>query len=92
LKDFGIDGSFEQHNSKLKEKIKLAIMQKFLNQFAGMLDNSRIPPFIGSSWVIGARNKNGREFCQRSTHWFLATLLHGMKRISLRYGKFTVII
>ncbi len=69
LKDFGIDGSFG--TTKLKNyKGKTSDYAEISKSVASLLDNSPIPPFIGSnSWVIGAqKTKSGKVIFANDPH------------------------
>lgn len=69
LKDFGIDGSFGK--TQLKSfKGKSNDYAEISKSVASLLDNSPIPPFIGSnSWVIGApKTKNGKVIFANDPH------------------------
>jgi penicillin amidase len=84
LKDFGIDGSFNTtriKNAKEKPQEYIAISKSV----ASLLDQSPIPPFVGSnSWVLAPKKtKNGKvifandphiEFSQPGT-WYEAHLV-----------------
>ena len=69
LKDFGIDGSLgskQLKSYKAKTDDYLAVSQSI----AALLDNSPIPPFIGSnSWIIGApKTKKGKVIFANDPH------------------------
>ncbi|MFV5691181.1 penicillin acylase family protein [Flavobacterium sp. LT1R49] len=69
LKDFGIDGSFNTtriKNAKERSQEYIAIAKSI----ASLLDQSPIPPFIGSnSWVIGPKKtKNGKVIFANDPH------------------------
>ena len=69
LKDFGLDGSFG--TTQLKSyKGKSNDYAQISKSVASLLDNSPIPPFIGSnSWVIGAqKTKNGKVIFANDPH------------------------
>ncbi len=69
LKDFGIDGSLG--TTQLKSyKAKSNDYAQISKSVASLLDNSPIPPFIGSnSWVIGAqKTKNGKVIFANDPH------------------------
>ena len=62
LKDFGIDGSLAK--TQLKSfKAKSEAYSAISKSVASLLENSPIPPFIGSnSWVVGPqKTKSGKE-------------------------------
>ena len=69
LKDFGIDGSFNTtriKNAKEQPQEYVAIA----NSVASLLDQSPIPPFVGSnSWVIAPqKTKNGKVIFANDPH------------------------
>jgi penicillin amidase len=69
LKDFGIDGSFNTtqiKNAKEKPQEYVAIAKSV----ASLLDQSPIPPFVGSnSWVIAPqKTKNGKVIFANDPH------------------------
>ncbi|MFE3868036.1 penicillin acylase family protein [Flavobacterium sp. LS2P90] len=69
LKDFGIDGSFNTtriKNAKEQPQEYAAIA----NSIASLLDQSPIPPFVGSnSWVIAPqKTKNGKVIFANDPH------------------------
>ena len=69
LKDFGIDGSFNTtriKNAKEQPQEYIAIA----NSVASLLDQSPIPPFVGSnSWVIAPqKTKNGKVIFANDPH------------------------
>ena len=69
LKDFGIDGSFNStriKNAKEQPQEYAAIA----NSVASLLDQSPIPPFVGSnSWVIAPqKTKNGKVIFANDPH------------------------
>jgi penicillin amidase len=69
LKDFGIDGSFNTtriKNAKEQPQEYAAIA----NSVASLLDQSPIPPFVGSnSWVIATqKTKNGKVIFANDPH------------------------
>ncbi|SEF41773.1 penicillin acylase family protein [Flavobacterium urumqiense] len=69
LKDFGIDGSFNTtriKNAKKQPQEYVAIA----NSVASLLDQSPIPPFVGSnSWVIAPqKTKNGKVIFANDPH------------------------
>ncbi|HEY4617744.1 MAG TPA: penicillin acylase family protein [Flavobacterium sp.] len=69
LKDFGLDGSFNTtkiKNAKEKPEEYLAISKSI----SALLDQSPIPPFIGSnSWVIGGKKtKSGKVLFANDPH------------------------
>lgn len=69
LKDFGLDGSLG--TTQLKNyKGEVADYAAVSKSIAALLDNSPIPPFIGSnSWVIGAqKTKNGKVILANDPH------------------------
>ncbi|GEC77589.1 penicillin acylase family protein [Flavobacterium aquatile] len=69
LKDFGLDGSLG--TTQLKSyKGKSNDYAQISKSVASLLDNSPIPPFIGSnSWVIGAqKTKNGKVIFANDPH------------------------
>lgn len=69
LKDFGLDGSLV--TTQLKSyKGKSNDYAQISKSVASLLDNSPIPPFIGSnSWVIGAqKTKNGKVIFANDPH------------------------
>lgn len=69
LKDFGIDGSFS--TTQLKNyKGKYNDYTQISKSVASLLDDTPIPPFIGSnSWVIGAqKTKNGKVIFANDPH------------------------
>lgn len=69
LKDFGIDGSLG--TTQLKNyKTKSNDYAQISKSVASLLDDSPIPPFIGSnSWVIGAqKTKNGKVIFANDPH------------------------
>jgi len=69
LKDFGIDGSLG--TTQLKNyKLKSNNYSEISKSVASLLDNSPVPPFIGSnSWVIGAqKTKNGKVIFANDPH------------------------
>lgn len=69
LKDFGLDGSLG--TTQLKSyKGKSNDYTQISKSVASLLDNSPIPPFIGSnSWVIGAqKTKNGKVIFANDPH------------------------
>jgi len=69
LKDFGIDGSLG--TTQLKNyKGKSNDYTQIATSVAGLLDNSPIPPFIGSnSWVIGSqKTKSGKVIFANDPH------------------------
>lgn len=69
LKDFGIDGSFGK--TQLKSfKGKWNDYSEISKSVTSLLDDSPIPPFIGSnSWVIGApKTKNGKVIFANDPH------------------------
>ncbi|WP_396212504.1 penicillin acylase family protein [Flavobacterium sp.] len=79
LKDFGIDGSLGKTQLKsykgLEAKPNRAVLKsndyaEISKSVASLLDNSPIPPFIGSnSWVIGAqKTKNGKVIFANDPH------------------------
>ncbi len=69
LKDFGIDGSLGTVQLK-NYKGKSNDYAEISKSVASLLDNSPIPPFIGSnSWVIGApKTKNGKVIFANDPH------------------------
>ena len=69
LKDFGIDGSLGTVQLK-SYKGKSNDYAEISKSVASLLDNSPIPPFIGSnSWVIGAsKTKNGKVIFSNDPH------------------------
>ena len=69
LKDFGLDGSLAKTQLK-SYKGKSNDYAEISKSIAGLLDNSPIPPFIGSnSWVIGAqKTKNGKVIFANDPH------------------------
>ena len=69
LKDFGIDGSLGTVQLK-SYKGKSNDYAEISKSVASLLDNSPIPPFIGSnSWVIGApKTKNGKVIFANDPH------------------------
>jgi penicillin G amidase len=69
LKDFGVDGSLGTVQLK-SYKGKSNDYTQISKQVASLLDNSPIPPFIGSnSWVIGApKTKNGKVIFANDPH------------------------
>jgi penicillin G amidase len=69
LKDFGLDGSLG--TTQLKSyKGKSNDYAQISKSIASLLDNSPIPPFIGSnSWVIGSqKTKNGKVIFANDPH------------------------
>ena len=69
LKDFGLDGSLG--TTQLKSyKGKSSDYAQISKSVASLLDNSPVPPFIGSnSWVIGAqKTKNGKVIFANDPH------------------------
>ena len=69
LKDFGVDGSLGTVQLK-NYKGKSNDYAEISKSVASLLDNSPIPPFIGSnSWVIGApKTKNGKVIFSNDPH------------------------
>ena len=69
LKDFGIDGSLGTQQLK-SYKGKSNDYSEISKSVASLLDNSPVPPFIGSnSWVIGApKAKNGKVIFANDPH------------------------
>lgn len=69
LKDFGIDGSLA--HTKLKSfKGKTEAYSEIAKSVAGLLEQSPVPPFIGSnSWVVGPqKTKNGKVLFANDPH------------------------
>ncbi|UPQ79827.1 penicillin acylase family protein [Flavobacterium azooxidireducens] len=69
LKDFGIDGSLA--HTKLKSfKGKSEAYSEISKSVASLLENSPIPPFIGSnSWVVGPqKTKSGKVLFANDPH------------------------
>ncbi|RAR49692.1 penicillin acylase family protein [Flavobacterium lacus] len=69
LKDFGIDGSLA--HTKLKSfKGKSETYSEISKSVASLLENSPIPPFIGSnSWVVGPqKTKSGKVLFANDPH------------------------
>ncbi len=69
LKDFGLDGSLG--TTQLKNyKGEVTDYAEISKSLTALLDNSPIPPFIGSnSWVIGAqKTKNGKVILANDPH------------------------
>ncbi|MES2748733.1 MAG: penicillin acylase family protein [Bacteroidota bacterium] len=69
LKDFGLDGSLSKTQIK-NFKGKSEAYTQISKSISSLLDNSPIPPFIGSnSWVIGApKTKNGKVIFANDPH------------------------
>ncbi|MEC4004704.1 penicillin acylase family protein [Flavobacterium sp. SUN052] len=69
LKDFGLDGSLAKTQLK-SYKGTSNDYTEISKSIAGLLDNSPIPPFIGSnSWVIGSqKTKNGKVIFANDPH------------------------
>lgn len=69
LKDFGIDGSLGTQQLK-SYKGKSNDYSEISKSVASLMDDSPIPPFIGSnSWVIGApKTKNGKVIFANDPH------------------------
>ncbi len=69
LTDFGLDGSLVKTQLK-NYKQKSNEYAQIAKSVASLLDNSPIPPFIGSnSWVIGAqKTKNGKVIFANDPH------------------------
>lgn len=69
LKDFGIDGSLGKTQLK-SYKGEVNDYAEISKSISSLLDNSPIPPFIGSnSWVIGAqKTKNGKVIFANDPH------------------------
>lgn len=69
LKDFGIDGSLGTQQLK-SFKAESNDYSEISKSVASLLDNSPVPPFIGSnSWVIGApKTKNGKVIFANDPH------------------------
>lgn len=69
LKDFGLDGSLSKTRIP-NFKGRINGYTEISKSVANLLDNSPIPPFIGSnSWVIGAeKTKNGKVIFANDPH------------------------
>lgn len=69
LKDFGIDGSLGKTQLK-NYKGEVSDYTEISKSISSLLDDSPIPPFIGSnSWVIGAqKTKNGKVIFANDPH------------------------
>ena len=69
LKDFGLDGSLGKTQLK-NYKGEVADYAEISKSLTALLDNTPIPPFIGSnSWVIGAqKTKNGKVILANDPH------------------------
>lgn len=69
LKDFGLDGSLGTARLKSYDG-KVADYSEISKQVASIMDNSIVPPFIGSnSWVIGSqKTKNGKVIFANDPH------------------------
>jgi len=94
LKDFGIDGALGTVQLK-SYKGSSSDYAEISKSVASLLDNSPIPPFIGSnSWVIGApKTKNEKVIFANDPHIGFHNRVLGMKLILLlQIMKCTVII
>ena len=69
LKDFGIDGSFNTTRIK-NAKVQPQEYAAIANSVASLLDQSPIPPFVGSnSWVLAPqKTKNGKVIFANDPH------------------------